>query len=146
MSKPIRRSKREWPSSQSSTGETRPPYSGFPQQITIGGQLWSVVYVESVSKDEALMGAADASLRKLYLDRSLDIEAMYSTFVHEAAHAMIEQSPLRPIIQTQEVMDPEDFEECLVLWFENAVCDFIRGNQDFVKSYMQSFNKNKKKK
>ena len=101
------------------------PYT-LPELVRIFSQKWEVEYVEHVEKGEHLLGACDASRRKISLDTDQSEESMLDTLIHEMAHAAIAISPYSGMLSEEE-------EEKLVLWFTTTFISMVRENPELIK-------------
>lgn len=95
---------------------------GFPTEIRLFGQTWTVDYVEQVDKSEWLMGSCEGHKRHIMVDITLPREAMVDTLIHEIAHAVCR---LMPIEMKEEV------EEQFAVMFASGFIGLVRDNDTF---------------
>lgn len=96
------------------------PY-GLPDRITIYSQIWDIVYMDHLQKDDWLLGACEPHNRLIYIDKMQSRESMIDTLLHEIFHAYVSMSGLEP---------DEATEESFVTLAASSMIDIIRTSSD----------------
>ena len=64
----------------------------IPKQFEIRGKTWRIEYKWRLTYNKAqVLGLCDFDTRTIYIDRGIDKETKFSTFLHEWLHAVLHE-------------------------------------------------------
>lgn len=60
---------------------------GFPGELVICGQTWTVKYATNVNEQRGWLGVTESKAREITIDTDQSRESMVDTLLHEVLHA-----------------------------------------------------------
>lgn len=61
----------------------------IPEKVKIGGYIYTVEFVDVVSKEKNLMGEIDYNNQVIRIDKSYSRQTQEATFIHELIHGIL---------------------------------------------------------
>lgn len=65
-------------------------YKDYPRTIKINGKLWKISFRKKIFfEGEECRGLCNYDKKTIYMDKTIDKDVMFQTFIHECLHAIM---------------------------------------------------------